>query len=197
MTPSQLADIAIKSGMYQHREELEPFIAFVQGRGLTGNICEIGAFTGGGIELFCHMATGLMISIDLPGGPWGGELVQAEERNRRAAEHHPNFTGILGNSRHNATLAAFDAALYGQMLDLLFIDGDHSYAGVQADWELYGGYVRSGGAVAFHDIIDCERHARDGVEVKRLWDQLKTRYEHYEFTDGPGDWGGIGVVILP
>jgi len=36
-------------------------------------------------------------------------------------------------------------------LDLLFIDGDHSYSGVKADWETYKHFLRSGSIVVFHD----------------------------------------------
>ena len=36
-------------------------------------------------------------------------------------------------------------------LDLLFIDGDHSYQGVKADWEAYKGFLTPGSIVIFHD----------------------------------------------
>ena len=36
-------------------------------------------------------------------------------------------------------------------LDFLFIDGDHSYEGVKADWEVYKGFLRPGSIVVFHD----------------------------------------------
>jgi predicted O-methyltransferase YrrM len=36
-------------------------------------------------------------------------------------------------------------------LDLLFIDGDHSYEGCRTDIEAWFPHVRSGGVVAFHD----------------------------------------------
>jgi len=36
-------------------------------------------------------------------------------------------------------------------LDLLFIDGDHSYEGVKADWEAYKAFLRPGAIVVFHD----------------------------------------------
>lgn len=37
-------------------------------------------------------------------------------------------------------------------IDLLFIDGDHSYDGVAADWRTFGPALAPGGVVAFHDI---------------------------------------------
>jgi len=41
-------------------------------------------------------------------------------------------------------------------LDVLFIDGDHSYEGVLADWLLYSPLVKTGGIVAFHDCLLSE-----------------------------------------
>jgi predicted O-methyltransferase YrrM len=38
-----------------------------------------------------------------------------------------------------------------QEIDLLFIDGDHSYEGVKTDWDLYSPLLKSGSCVVFHD----------------------------------------------
>jgi predicted O-methyltransferase YrrM len=38
-----------------------------------------------------------------------------------------------------------------QHLDLIFIDGDHSYEGVKSDWEAYKRFVQPGSVVVFHD----------------------------------------------
>lgn len=38
-----------------------------------------------------------------------------------------------------------------ESLDLLFIDGDHSYKGVKADWDAYKKFLKSGSIVVFHD----------------------------------------------
>lgn len=48
--------------------------------------------------------------------------------------------------------------------DFVFIDGDHTYHGVKADWEAYGPL---GSVVAFHDI------AHPDCGVKRLWNEIK------------------------
>ncbi|MDB5122980.1 MAG: hypothetical protein JWP94_1109 [Mucilaginibacter sp.] len=37
------------------------------------------------------------------------------------------------------------------LIDFLFIDGDHSIAGCKKDYQLYSGKVRKGGFIAFHD----------------------------------------------
>jgi len=38
-------------------------------------------------------------------------------------------------------------------LDVVFIDGDHSYAGTKADWEAYSKKVKIGGLILFHDAL--------------------------------------------
>ncbi len=38
-------------------------------------------------------------------------------------------------------------------IDLLFIDGDHSYDGVKRDWELFSPHVSAFGVVVFHDTL--------------------------------------------
>jgi predicted O-methyltransferase YrrM len=38
-------------------------------------------------------------------------------------------------------------------IDMIFIDGDHSYAGVKRDWQLFMPHVRQFGVVVFHDTL--------------------------------------------
>jgi predicted O-methyltransferase YrrM len=55
-------------------------------------------------------------------------------------------------------IRGFSTAVIGQVrnmttgLDLLFIDGDHSYEGAKADWDTYQGLLQRGAVVIFHDI---------------------------------------------
>ncbi len=37
------------------------------------------------------------------------------------------------------------------VIDLLFIDGDHSYDGVKSDWETYKYFLKPGSIIIFHD----------------------------------------------
>lgn len=43
------------------------------------------------------------------------------------------------------------AARGGEPVDLVFIDGDHSYDAVRGDWESWSPLVETGGVVALHD----------------------------------------------
>lgn len=77
-----------------------------------------------------------------------------------------------------------------QCIDFLFIDGDHSHAGVLADYNNYAPFVKKGGIIAFHDI--------DGVEggVYPLWQTLKQKYITKEFIYDALSTPGIGVLYV-
>jgi cephalosporin hydroxylase len=84
-------------------------------------------------------------------------------------------------------------------VDLLFIDGDHTFKGVKEDFKTYSPLVKEGGWIALHDILDTEynRSGKGGViiEVADLWKELKLKYEHYEIVDPVSQENmGIGVI---
>jgi predicted O-methyltransferase YrrM len=62
-------------------------------------------------------------------------------------------------------------------IDMIFIDGDHSYEGVKKDWDLYSPHLSEFGYVVFHDTIwdrrpDSSRHRSD-MGVPRFVDELR------------------------
>lgn len=67
--------------------------------------------------------------------------------------------------------------------DFCFIDGDHTYEGVRADWENFGPHARM---VGFHDIIN-------NVGCFKLWNEIKHQYRHVEYTSSA--WMGIGILF--
>ncbi|MGO8752589.1 MAG: class I SAM-dependent methyltransferase [Thermoguttaceae bacterium] len=69
-------------------------------------------------------------------------------------------------------------------IDMLFIDGDHSYDGVRRDWDLFMPHVREFGIVVFHDTtwsLNAKpraggaepRRARRQVGVSRFVEELR------------------------
>ena len=79
--------------------------------------------------------------------------------------------------------------------DVVFIDGDHSYAGVKKDWEFTR--TLSPRVIAFHDIAYAKKHYEEGCFVDQLWGEIRSTQEYtHEKIVGCG-WGGIGVVLNP
>jgi predicted O-methyltransferase YrrM len=62
-------------------------------------------------------------------------------------------------------------------IDLIFIDGDHTYDGVKQDWELFVPHVRPFGVVLFHDtiwdLITDQERVRPDMGVPRFVDELR------------------------
>jgi len=157
-------------------------------------IVEIGAGRGGTSWAWSKLASvNLMVTIDLPDGPWGGENKPETFRyigdNTYAVHHY-----LAGNSRSDEIRLQLLEILKGRDIDFLFIDGDHSYEGVKADYEIYSPLVGKGGLIAFHDI--CEHDPSQQCNVKEFWDELirDNPAEKGEFIFEPATWGGIGWI---
>lgn len=73
-------------------------------------------------------------------------------------------------------------------IDLLHIDGLHTYDAVKEDFETWLPKMHPDGIILLHDVH--VRHADFGVY--KLWGELKTRFQTMEFT---GSYG-LGVVFL-
>jgi len=161
-------------------------------------IVEIGSYRGGTLELWARLATDLVVSIDLPDVGFYGpahDMAAMQERNTTFAERFPHVHGILGDSHQSGTLERLAKLLDGRKIDLLFIDGDHSYTGVAADYAMYSPLVRPGGIIAFHDAATVPtRAANTGIDVRPFF--LTLPPPRFMFHAG-ADWGGIGAVVQP
>jgi len=76
-------------------------------------------------------------------------------------------------------------------IDLLFIDGDHSYEGVERDWKLFSPFVSKFGLIVFHDTIwdlnPDPAYARADMGVPKFVENL--RKQGYPVTTFPTDFG--------
>ena len=54
---------------------------------------------------------------------------------------------------------------FPEPLDVLFIDGDHSYEGVKADYERHAKNVKPNGTILLHDPMSCEGVGEFCLEV--------------------------------
>ncbi|MEM1355399.1 MAG: class I SAM-dependent methyltransferase [Planctomycetota bacterium] len=162
-------------------------------------VLEIGTAKGGTLYLWCQAAAddATLISIDLPGGKFGGGYVQPRaELYRSFAKPNQTLHLLRANSHADDTRAKIDDLLDGQPFDFAFIDGDHSYAGVRDDFMYYGKLIRPGGVCLFHDINPAPHDPE--IEVDQLWSQIKDRFESHEFiaTDDQNRHLGIGMIRI-
>jgi cephalosporin hydroxylase len=181
----------------QVRSELHEFLLFVQELKPRA-IVEIGTSRGGTLFLFTRVAApdAYLISIDLatPGDRrfGGGDFRRRRPLFDAFALDEQRIMFLVGDSHLPDTRRRVDVALQGREVDLLFIDGDHTFEGVKADYELYADLVRAGGAIAFHDIVDGPHEFVGGVPD--FWRSIRGE-DSIEFVRDPGQ-GGYGIGVL-
>lgn len=139
-------------------------------------ILEIGTGNKGGtLFCLCKLApdSATIISIDLPGGPFGGGYPKWKTSIYKAFAKEGQSLHLLRMDSHKEeTVEEIKKILNGNSLDFIFIDGDHSYDGVKKDYEMYRNLVKIGGIIAFHDIVQYGDPNLVGG-VPRFWNELK------------------------
>jgi predicted O-methyltransferase YrrM len=159
-------------------------------------VLEIGTAHGGSFLLWARAARrdATLVSVDLP--PW--ELDDPAEPIKKQRLAAVASTGqhvhvIRGNSHDRDIRDRVKQCFGGAAIDFLFIDGDHSFEGVSADFYDYSPLVAAGGIIALHDI---HPHSRGwGGEVPAFWRTLRERYRHTELVaDRNQDGFGIGII---
>ena len=183
---------------HQIRSEIIGFLRFARG-GAPRTVVEIGTAEGGTNFLLSAILPTVTkkISVDL--------FVQNTRLLRAFVRPDCQQVFVQGSSSAPATVATVRRELAGAAIDVLFIDGDHTYAGAKADFERYTPLVRPGGLVVFHDIMPDfkTRHGRQtsswAGDVPRLWADLRPHFaETFEFVaDREQDGLGIGVIRWP
>jgi hypothetical protein len=169
----------------QDKQELASMIELVKGK---TSLLEIGSNFGGTLKRLSAVLApnSMVVSVDYPfdDTPKNLNPVGSLKKNcERIADKGHRVQLFLADSHAPgtvssvATLAPFD---FG------FIDGDHSYEGVKADWENYGPMCK---IVGFHDI------AGQVAGCVRFWNELKAsvKYRIEEFL-APETHMGIGIV---
>jgi hypothetical protein len=120
-------------------------------------------------------------------------------------ELHPNLPARVNGDRTNPpkvdlifrdshTAAArleAEAALAGDSIDFLFIDGGHSYNEIAHDFFTYSPLVREGGVIGIHDVNrGCE-----GVNL--FWEScIRQLYRSVLFSDALVRAGGLGIGLV-
>ena len=196
MTPDELVDFSLKCPAIAPMQMRSEFVEYARivAEQRPSAVLEIGSYRGGTLFVLSRLANphATVITLDLYKTLFGkiGRWVQTPLF-RRFTQKGQTLHLIRADSHRQETLSRVSKLLNGRKLDLLFIDGDHTYAGVRADFEMYSPLVRPGGIVAFHDIAVQPLPN----EVVRLWDEIKPGHRHKEILHSTAR-GAMGIGLL-
>lgn len=152
-------------------------------------ILEIGTARGGTLLIWSSIASEEVITCDLEHRAAQKPLLEALPPPGSQCK----VTLLTGNSHDAAFKQRVAQALNGRKADFIFIDGDHTVEGVTADYNDYKEFVRSGGIIAFHDIVENQPLTTN--QVYHLWKTIKPKAVTEEFVNDPKQCGfGIGIV---
>jgi len=155
-------------------------------------LVELGAYNGMSYFVFCQSMIennidGLCYAVDT----WGGDdhTGDYDESIFEEVRHHArdNYRGIsyLMRMLFNDAVHHFE----DDSIDLLHIDGLHTYEAVQEDFTNWYPKVRPGGIILFHDI-DARQ---SDFGVWKYWAELEAKYYTFAFHHG----FGLGVLRKP
>lgn len=179
--PQLAASFAVPSHLtYRERVVLYDL---ARGQGVS-SIVEIGSYLGASATaLACGLrdagkAAAHIYCVDT----WNNDAMSDGHRDTMSTfrQHTQAFGGVIVPRRGWSTDVVGTIAAQAGMIDMLFIDGDHSYDGCRADWQAYKPLLKSSGWVAFHDIGWAEGvqrvvaelvlpHVRAQARLPNLW----------------------------
>lgn len=117
------------------------------------NILEIGSYIGASAcclgAAMKKAGSGKLICVDT----WNNDAMTEGNREtwQEFQDNTENYKMHIVPIRGFSTDVVDEVAKHVKSLDLLFIDGDHSYEGVRADWEAYKVFLRTDSIVVLHD----------------------------------------------
>jgi len=112
-----------------------------------------------------------VISIDL-GYPIDEEIVHGNVD--RLNKFNNLYSYLKGNSQTQEMVNKLKTLV--DEIDILFIDGDHSYQGVINDFTLYEGIVKKGGYIVFDDYSDPSEVHNTSKAVNHICNQYASQY---------------------
>jgi hypothetical protein len=154
-------------------------------------LVELGSFRGDSYCAFCQGVAELKLptrcfAVDT----WAGDAQTGSYSEKvleeLRAHHDPRYSGFSTLLR-----CTFDEArshFENGSIDVLHIDGLHTYEAVRHDYETWLAKMSPAGVILFHDTATM----RSDFGVHRLWAEVAAKFPHFEFQHDSG-LGVLGV----
>lgn len=137
-------------------------------KGLNNGI-EIGRASGGSTILIASAIYGQLVSIDIkPIDDYRLEIILEQKS-------LDNVVLVVGDSKTydtNKIIPILD------VVDFVFIDGDHNYEGAKSDHEKFGALVKKGGYVIHHDMGFGRNTALFDIRLRKLKTEIQNNREY-------------------
>lgn len=168
-----------------------PFVMFLVGLLKPKIIVELGTYYGTSYCAMCQAVQELQLDTrayavdtwkgDPQSGFYGPEVLADLK-----AYHDPLYGGFsrLIQATFDEAAGHFD----DETIDLLHIDGFHTYAEVKHDFETWLPKMSSRGVILFHDINVREKD----FGVRKLWREIRREHRHFEFVHSHG----LGLLVV-
>lgn len=170
-----------------------PFAFWVVSAARPGTVVELGTHFGNSFFALCQMADALDLDCsayavdtwvgDEHSGAYGEDVfTRVSEHNDR---HYGRFASLVRSTFDDAVEHFSDGEI-----DLLHIDGHHTYDSVKHDFESWLPKLSDRGIVLFHDVAVRERN----FGVYRLWQEIEAAHATFAFDHSHGlGVAGIGA----
>jgi predicted O-methyltransferase YrrM len=96
---------------------------------------------------------------------------------------HREVSGVANGHVAWLRTTGSDAARDHEPVDFVFIDGDHSEAGLLADWRAWSPLVEHGGIVALHDSRSTPKRPIDDAGSVKVTNEVILRDERFAVVD--------------
>ncbi|MFA0922746.1 class I SAM-dependent methyltransferase [Xanthomonas fragariae] len=168
-----------------------PFASWLVEQLRPRSIVELGTHSGASFLAFCQAVeeqelTSRVFAVDSWEGDEHAGFYGDDIYNELRGYQQRNYPGIseMLRMRFNEALEYFA----DDSIDLLHIDGLHTYEAVREDFETWLPKLTSCGVVLFHDTCVRER----GFGVWQYWAEISQQYPAFEFTHTYG----LGVLLV-